>query len=383
VFTALFRQLLRGMFPRDAGPRRNAESYLDEGKALSDAGRNSEAIAAYGRAIALKPDCSEAHYRLGLAWGDRHEFENSVASYQRALALRPDYIEAHNNLGTALQHQGKLSEALASYHRAVDLNPDFSQPYLNLGRLCGTLGDQRGAAQSYRHAIEGGVDQDAFGHLLNAAEGVPSERAHAAYSRTVFDNFAADFDHRLVDELGYRIPQILGAHAKALLARPDLRVLDIGCGTGLCGLHIMDACEHLVGVDLSPEMLAKARARNIYHELIEGDAVAYLDSAPAAAFDAVLAADVFIYIGELADVFVKIGRVLKIGGVFAFSIELAPAHQSFVLQENEHFAQSMQYIRRIAAESGLVEAEAFAQTIRGERGTVDDGCVFVMRKRGA
>ena len=196
----------------------------------------------------------------------------------------------------------------------------------------------------------------------------------------MFDNFAAHFEHRLVDDLGYRIPQILCERVARLCGQRKLRVLDLGCGTGLCGVRIKHACELLAGVDLSPAMLAKAGARHLYDTLQEMDVAEYLPAAPGSAFDAVIAADVFIYIGELAEIFTQVARVLKTGGVFAFSIERATDERDFTLQPNGRYNQSTLYIRHIALNAGFAEVAACDQIIRGAPGAGAPGYVFFLKK---
>ena len=359
----------------------SAESHIERGNSLCASGRYVEAVAEYELAIAADPANAQAHYRAGLAWRDQQELDSAVANYRRALELKPDYIEAHNNLGVVLQLQNKLEEARACYRHAVGLGPDFSQPYINLGRLCELLGAREEAAQCYRKAIAAEVEPETFRHFLNAAEGVTTGRAPAAYARTVFDNFAEHFDHRLVDDLNYRIPQILCERLIEMCGPRKLRVLDLGCGTGLCGAHLVDACSLLVGVDVSPAMLAKAAGQQALRQAAPNRiSPNTLLAAPAAAFDVVLAADVFVYIGDLAEVFAQTARVLAADGLFAFSIERTGDEDDFRLQPNGRYVQSAGYVKRIAAASGLAEISSFEQTIRGAPGSGAPGLVFFLRK---
>ena len=372
---------LRSLLGRWRAPAcSTAQSHVARGKELSAEGHHAQAAAAFRDAIASDADCAEAHYGLGLALRDQQQLGAALNSYRRATELAPDHIEAHNNMGALLQLQGDLNGALTSYRRAVSLKPPFTQPYLNLGRLCESIGQLQDASDCYRAAISAGVDTDTFGHLLNAATGVTTGRAPAAYARTVFDNFAADFDRRLVDDLGYRIPQILAERVKALIPDVKLRVLDLGCGTGLCGVQLQGRCERLTGVDVSPAMLARASAHGIYDDVCEMDVTDYLRTAPSSHYNVVLAADVFVYIGDLARVFMDVSRVLKAGGVFGFSVEQAAGERDFVLQPVGRFAQSVAYIRRLCSANGLVESESFAQTIRGDPATTAPGCVFLLSK---
>jgi predicted TPR repeat methyltransferase len=97
-------------------------------------------------------------------------------------------------------------------------------------------------------------------HMLAALKGHTTAAAPTGYVVGLFDGCAAYFDRHLVDELGYQVPQ--GLHrAVSQLVGPDrqgLDVMDLGCGTGLCGPLFRDMAGTLVGVDLSPGMLAVA-----------------------------------------------------------------------------------------------------------------------------
>ena len=61
---------------------------------------------------------------LGVVLWDHGRLDEAIAAYNRAIALRPDLAEAHNNLGIALKDEGRLDEALACFRRAVELKPD-------------------------------------------------------------------------------------------------------------------------------------------------------------------------------------------------------------------------------------------------------------------
>jgi len=356
------------------------QALIARGKEYSESGLHADAAATYQDALHISPQHAEAHHGLGLAWRDLQRFDDAAASYRRAVAIRPAYIEAHNNLGVVLQLQGKLRAALACYRDAVDLAPDFPQPNLNLGRLCVILKDHPQAARCYRNALARGLDPDLFGHLLNAITGTASRRAPAGYARIVFDEFAAHFDERLVVGLGYCMPELLGNRVREHTAGTGLRALDLGCGTGLCGKEIAACCSYLMGVDLSHVMLERARSRNVYHEFAEQDIEDYLLTVPALGFDAVLAADVFIYIGDLAALFTGVDRTLTRGGIFAFSIEHAGEESDYTLQSTGRYAHSLQYVRRLAALQQWHEIEASSQTMRRNSDGATDGRLIVMTK---
>ena len=74
-----------------------------------------------------------------------------------------------------------------------------------------------------------------------------------AYVRTLFDQYAPEFDRALLDTLHYRGPRVLrdaviGAlHAAGRL--PSGRAIDLGCGTGLSGRAFARYADELIGFD--------------------------------------------------------------------------------------------------------------------------------------
>jgi len=137
-----------------------AEAHSNLGNALKEQGRYDEAIAAYRRAIELKPDYAEAHNNLGNALKEQGRLDLAVAAYRRAIATWPEYAEAHSNLGIALKEQGLLDLAVDSHRRAIELKPEYAGAYSNLGNALKEQGRLDLAIDAYRRAIALGPDHD-------------------------------------------------------------------------------------------------------------------------------------------------------------------------------------------------------------------------------
>ncbi|MGC2518998.1 MAG: tetratricopeptide repeat protein, partial [Burkholderiales bacterium] len=89
------------------------------------AGRLSEAEAAYREALAIDPENIDALHFLGVIAFQRAEHERAAELISRALSRNASNAPAHNNLGNVFLAQGKLDEAIACYRKAVELAPDY------------------------------------------------------------------------------------------------------------------------------------------------------------------------------------------------------------------------------------------------------------------
>lgn len=329
------------------------------------------------KARALAPGHPRIHYNLGLLFSDQGRAGDALAAFDASLRLNPDDHKAHNNRGSMLQILGRVAEAEAAYRRALDLRPDLEQPYVNLGKLLEQQRDMEGAIEIYDLAIRRGLDAGLFGQHRATAAGVSTRRSPDRWVVATFDNFAPTFDAHL-EKLQYQVPRQLAALVQARANGP-LAILDLGCGTGLVGEALAGHGHHLTGIDLSPKMLAQAQARNVYRELRLGEIHASLRGLEPGRYDAVFAADVLIYIGELEELFGEAARILRAGGWFAFSTEECDS-PDYRLLSTGRYAQSRAYIARVA-ERAFDVIEARATTIRMESGVPLPGRLYLLHKR--
>ena len=131
----------------------------------------------------------------------------------------------------------------------------------------------------------------------------------------------------------------------------SLDIIDLGCGTGLMGVLVKDRAQKLVGLDLSRRMLDEAAKKNIYDQLIWGEVDDVLASREDT-YDLVVAADVFVYIGDLSNTFSHTSARLRSNGLFAFSVEVFEG-EGFHLNPSMRYSHSADYIRQLAERSGF------------------------------
>jgi len=205
----------------------------------------------------------------------------------------------------------------------------------------------------------------------------------ATYVRRLFDQQAASFDETLMERLDYRGPEIL-LEAVRGIAGPRLRVgsmLDLGCGTGLGGAAFRPHVDWLVGVDISPAMIAKACEKGLYDRLAVNDLRCFLDAEAdaRALYHLVLAADVFVYVNDLAPVTTAAARVLAPGGFLAFTVE-THAGDGVVMQPTLRYAHAQAHVRAAIADAGLELLRLSHASTRTEKGAAVAGLVVVASK---
>ena len=344
-------------------------------------GRYAEAVVLIEQAIRIDPRVAAAHANLGNAECALGFFDKALASYQRALTLQPVHRFALMGQGKASRSLGRLTDALASYEAALDIDPDCSESLMNRGDILLVLGRLTEGVVSLRRAVDCGADPERIRFVL-ASIGIETDpgMAPTGYVQDLFDNYADRFDAELVEVLRYRTPELLERLVLRSSPRAPLDILDLGCGTGLCGPLMRPIARRLTGVDLSAKMLAHARDRDVYSELECIELTDYLARCDAE-FDLVVAADVFIYLGDLTPVFAGVRRALRAGGRMAFSVEAGDQHDR-ELAATRRYRHSRPYLERLAAEYGFAVDAIETGVLRREAGSDVHGHLALLRLGG-
>lgn len=389
---------------------RSAASWLLFGS-LAQADAPLDAELAFRKAVDIQPDLADAHLALGLQlMGGQREIE-AASSFRRVLELVPNRGDAALCLGQACYVAADYPGALAAFEHASGLGPmpDGARRNLNRARAFCAMLDGR-VEQALDEGARAGEDPDALlyeafslfsahGHidaairigrirlsrkpddpirsyLLEVLSGHTHLMAPVAYLESYFDAFAPTFEDKLVNVLGYRVPERLAALAAPHVPERAIAV-DLGCGTGLAARWLKPLSERLVGVDVASGMLEQAGVGGLYDQLIKSEAVSYLAGRPSSC-DLVFAADMLVYLGPLEDLFEAAWTALRPDGLFCFSIEANP-DGSHRLLSSGRFAHAPAYVRSLAR-SRFAVLEDEAHPIRLEVRLPVDGRLFVMRR---
>lgn len=325
-----------------------------------------EALAPLEQATAAEPSQADAWSFLGLAHQALGQWPQAAAALAHALKLQPDDARLWLGYGHCQLAQGSVEPALQAFERATAANPDLAEAWSERGSLLREVHRLDEAAQCFEKALALGADAELHGYYLASVRGAGAPPAPPRrYVEALFDQYAGDFQEHLVAKLRYQ--------AHETLVRPLVQsgrrfgtVLDLGCGSGLCGTLIKPVADAVDGVDVSRAMLDQARRLGVYRQLAHADLAAYLaEAAPGA--ELVLAADVFIYVGALAAVFGAVRRLLAPGGCFAFTVERAADGHDVQLLPNLRYAHAESYVRRLAQEHGFRVRDLFPAPLREEQ----------------
>lgn len=346
----------------------HVDAWCHRAAALAALQRDAESLACAQRALALDAASAEAWFASGHALERLRRFDEAQAAFDRLVALQPRHVGGWHRRGLLQHRQGRLADALASQDQVLTLAPAHAAAWSQRGAVLQAMGRDAEAASAFEHALEQGADHEVHRFFL-AALGRQQQPSSAPrdYVRALFDDYADSFDQHLVEVLGYDAHRRLVAPLASLQPQAFVSALDLGCGTGLCGPLLQPIVRRLQGVDLSQPMLDQAAARGVYDSLVCADLVEHLQHAASDPHDLVVAADVFIYVGDLEPVFAGVRRVLRPGGVFCFTVEPADDTQSVQLHAQLRYAHSLPYLQGLAQRHGLRWLRAEAQPLRQQR----------------
>lgn len=362
---------------------------------------------------------ARAWFDLGCSHSSQGQYETAVESLRCALVLIPSNLGAQFELGRALCSLGELPEAELLFEGLVHQDPGNGSAYFYLGYVNYNLNSVARAikiwecasrlldepsdclenlAMAYRRVGDlekekscwlrlraSAPEHPAAAHMLSAhGQTELSERADDGYLRHIFDRFAQDFD-RVLGALNYSVPMYLDQLLTELHDVPSrsLKILDAGCGTGLCGQHLRPWASLLTGVDISAGMLEKAKEREIYHELHLSELMSFLTNTQEE-YDLIAASDVFCYFGNIIDLVSATKRRLIPGGRLFFSVECysdaSDESRGYRIQSHGRYCHSAGHVEAAARFSTLQIERMSLDTIRYESSQPVTGLLVVLRK---
>ena len=277
-----------------------------------------------------------------------------------------------------LRGEGQVLAAFVCQHYAtmsLGEDPEQWEALAELAHIVGRREDAREAYERYVALVPGAAEVEQI--LVALRDAPPPPRAPDRCIVQLYARFAEFYERNMCTDLEYQAPAWLAqALDTELGVAGGLEVLELGCGTGLAAPHLRSRARRLVGIDLSPQMVERARSTGLYDALDVAEITEWLSRVDVPDFDLIAACDTFIYFGDLRQVLLPAARRLRPGGRIAFTVE-RDAGSSFRLTDSGRYAHAELHIRLAASDAGLRVASLNERLLRYEYGDAVIGLVAV------
>ena len=324
---------------------------------------------------------AESYNYLCEAYLGLNEIDNAENACKKSLEIVPSNITAYINMGNIFQQRFQYKTSIIWYKKALEIEPDNANLHYNLGISYFRLNNNDNAATSFHKAMEINPDLSASKHMLAIVEGKNLARVDAIYLTDLFDEYAHRYNKHQQD-LKYHVPEYINDTIRDLYYSNHLNckldILDLGCGTGLCAPYLADITKSITGVDLSPDMIKQAKKLSLYNELIVGDMNEYMNSRPDM-FDIAIAADVFIYMGDLNQEFHAAKVTLKDNALLIFNIQLNDDIASYELTDTGRYNHADSYISSLIDTYGFIHITSNNVISRYDLGIPVDSRIYVLQ----
>lgn len=341
--------------------------------------------------IAINDNHSQAHFALS----QYYQAINDIAFAEKHLQLSLDseninHAHAEFNYGVLEQKRNNLTKALTHYQNCLLIDNNHFAACYNLGSIYQKQQNIPQALTYYKKASiikpEDSTCQYLIACLNNNQNNI--QKAPSEYIENLFNSYAENFDAELLNNLNYKTHELL---YKLFIASTNyksnnkLNILDLGCGTGLCGEAFKSLAINLTGVDISANMLEIASKKNIYNNLIKSDLDIFLKNKKLNIthnFDLVILADVLVYYGELIPLFENIKHNLSENGYILFSTELLESNQgnlNYYLNKSGRYSHHIQYIKNIMQQYDFKIIKYSTEVIRTQNNINVLGVLFLVQ----
>lgn len=354
--------------------------HFNMGLARYDLLEFTKAESHYLIAAQENPEDPDIHFNQGLNYRRLDKIRDAITSFTQAIECGDSSLDSVYNLALCHQDLGELEKAAKLYDIVLNKNPKHLPTLNNYAYLCHKSEDLNKAEKLYKQVLQLNPDHEAAQHMLNSLAGCTPDTAPLDYIETIFDNYAENFENNLLNDLAYQTPRELWQKYNILF--PDSnrsQCLDLGCGTGLAAEAFMPCSSNFTGVDISDKILQVADSKNIYTKLIKNDILSFLEQ-DENAYDLIVAADVFTYMGNLEALFKACFKQSMVNGVMCFSVENTK-EETFSLKDTGRFGHSPSYIKNLCQQTGWTVLSSHNSRLRQDRNEWIWGHLFILQKK--
>ncbi len=313
--------------------------------------QNQRAVDYFSKALALDNEEMDARNNLAATFMHHDRFENALMHYDVLLQKEPHNIEYLYNSGVAQMALGHLNEATLHFDQIILLNPNHAPTLNNLAAIYLKLDNRETSRHYLERALVVNPEDKISRHMLNAITGIKQGENTPEYAHNLFNNYALYYDQHMSEQLKYSVP----THIARTLHQFELltlnKILDLGCGTGLTGVAVREYCKQLTGVDIAEKMIEHAKKKAVYDELIQMEALAFLQQ-DTQSYDLIVAADVLPYFGDLEPLIQLISEHLSSDHYFIFTGEISQEH-AWQLESSARFSHQPTYIQELSKKYSL------------------------------
>lgn len=330
-----FRRLLSQM-------PEHVEGWVNRGVVALKQKQEQTAINYFTQALLLDNDHREARNNMAATLIHFDRYEAALQYYIGLLREEPQNIEYLYNSGVAQMGLGHIQSAQQLFDQVLAFDRQHFGALSNLAAIQMRLGNRPAACDLLERALEIQPHDAASRFMLQALRGETKQTACPEYVQDLFNHYAVYYDTHMENVLEYGVPKRLWELFHQGETKAYSRALDLGCGTGLSGLILRPVSHHITGVDLAAKMLAIARGKGVYDELVEAELLSFVQH-NIEYYDCVVAADVLPYLSDLAPLFEAIHPRMTPGGVFWFTTEIS-LEAPWALQSSMRFCHHADYI---------------------------------------
>ena len=128
-------------------------TYINKGVIYTKLGQYQLAIENFNEAIRRNPDNAEAYYKRGLTYDKLGQYQRAIEDYNKAIRLKPDNDDVYIDRGIIYTKLGQYQLAIENFNEAISRNPSYVEVYHKRGYAHAKFGQYQQAIEDYNKAI--------------------------------------------------------------------------------------------------------------------------------------------------------------------------------------------------------------------------------------